>query len=101
MLRSRRESHHSNGITGQKRLQRTSATKSVISRHHGLDLRCPLITRRPASNAASRELQVVHLPARAARPVLPGAVERIVVEPLDDLVDLAGAEKFDLPHSAA
>jgi len=33
MLRSRRESHHSNGIAGQKRLQRTSATKSVRSGH--------------------------------------------------------------------
>jgi hypothetical protein len=33
MLSSRRESHHSDGITNQKSLQRTSATKSAKSRH--------------------------------------------------------------------
>jgi hypothetical protein len=31
MARSRRESHHSDGITDQKNLQQTSATKSAIS----------------------------------------------------------------------
>jgi hypothetical protein len=31
MVRSRRESHHSDGITDQKSLQRTSATKSANS----------------------------------------------------------------------
>jgi hypothetical protein len=31
MARFRRESHHSDGITDQKRLQRTSATKSAKS----------------------------------------------------------------------
>jgi len=31
MARFRRESHHSDGITDQKRLQRTSATKSAQS----------------------------------------------------------------------
>jgi hypothetical protein len=33
MARSRRESHHSDGITDQKNLQQTSATKSANSRH--------------------------------------------------------------------
>jgi hypothetical protein len=33
MARSRRESHHSDGITDQKSLQRTSATKSAQSGH--------------------------------------------------------------------
>ncbi len=33
MARSRCESHHSDGITGQKNPQRTSATKSAKSRH--------------------------------------------------------------------
>ena len=33
MARSRRKSHHSDGITDQKSLQRTSATKSAISGH--------------------------------------------------------------------
>jgi hypothetical protein len=33
MVRSRRESHHGDGITDHKSLQRTSATKSAISRH--------------------------------------------------------------------
>jgi short chain dehydrogenase len=33
MVRSRRESHHSDGITDQKSLQRTSATKSTQSGH--------------------------------------------------------------------
>ena len=32
MLRSRRESHHRNGITDLNPLQQTSATKSAISR---------------------------------------------------------------------
>jgi hypothetical protein len=31
MARSRRESHHSDGITDQKNLQQTSATKSATS----------------------------------------------------------------------
>jgi hypothetical protein len=31
MVRSRRESHHSDGITDQKNLQQTSATKSAKS----------------------------------------------------------------------
>jgi hypothetical protein len=33
MVRSRRESHHSDGITDQKNLQQTSATKSAINGH--------------------------------------------------------------------
>jgi hypothetical protein len=33
MARSRRESHHNDGITDQKSLQRTSATKSAQSGH--------------------------------------------------------------------
>jgi hypothetical protein len=36
MARSRRESHHNDGITDQKSLQRTSATKSAKSRHSAL-----------------------------------------------------------------
>jgi len=35
MLRPRRESLHSDGITDQKSLQRTSATKSANKRHRG------------------------------------------------------------------
>jgi len=42
MLRSRRESHHRNGITDLNPLQRTSATKSAHGRHGGALLRCPL-----------------------------------------------------------
>jgi hypothetical protein len=33
MAHSRRESHHSDGITDHENLQRTSATKSVTSGH--------------------------------------------------------------------
>jgi hypothetical protein len=33
MVRSRRESHHSDGITNQKNPQLTSATKSAKRRH--------------------------------------------------------------------
>src|SRR6476469_705833 len=39
---SRRESHHSDGITDQKSLQRTSATKSALSGHAYCVDRCPL-----------------------------------------------------------
>jgi hypothetical protein len=42
MVRSRRESHHSDGITGQKSLQRTSATKSAQSGHSTADRQCLL-----------------------------------------------------------
>jgi hypothetical protein len=38
MARSRRESHHSDGITDQKNLQQTSATKSAISGHRAVVL---------------------------------------------------------------
>jgi hypothetical protein len=34
MVRSHCESHHSNGITDQKCLQQTSATKSAQNGHH-------------------------------------------------------------------
>jgi hypothetical protein len=37
MARFRRESHHSDGITDQISLQRTSATKSAQSGHSGPD----------------------------------------------------------------
>jgi len=45
MARSRRESHHNDGITDQKNLQRTSATKSVTSRHRVMmSVACPAYT---------------------------------------------------------
>jgi hypothetical protein len=37
MARSRRESHHSDGITNQKSPQLTSATKSANSGHNAFD----------------------------------------------------------------
>src|SRR5580692_11345211 len=40
----------------------------------------------------------LHLASGTARPVLPGAVERVGRDPADDLVDLAGGENFDLAH---
>jgi hypothetical protein len=40
--RFRRESHHSDGITDQISLQRTSATKSAQSGHYRRTERCPL-----------------------------------------------------------
>jgi hypothetical protein len=43
MVRSRRESHHSDGITDQKSLQRTSATKSTQSGHRDDADGCPLL----------------------------------------------------------
>jgi hypothetical protein len=43
MARSRRESHHSDGITDQKSLQRTSATKSAQSGHLAAEFQCPLL----------------------------------------------------------
>jgi hypothetical protein len=43
MARSRRESHHSDGITNQKSPQLTSATKSVISGHPSRVRQCPLL----------------------------------------------------------
>src|SRR5512139_1305897 len=42
MARSRHESHHSEGITDQKSLQRTFATKSALSRHELVHRTCPL-----------------------------------------------------------
>jgi hypothetical protein len=42
MLCSRRESHHSDGITDQKSLQPTSATKSAQSGHPKRAHECPL-----------------------------------------------------------
>src|SRR5262249_6661428 len=41
-------------------------------------------------------LAFLHLPPGAPRPVLPGAVERVVIELFDDLVDLAAAQEFDV-----
>src|SRR5579862_9034308 len=41
----------------------------------------------------------LHLAPGAARPVLPGAVERVGCNPADDFVDLARGEEFDLAHS--
>jgi hypothetical protein len=43
MARFRRESHHSDGITDQISLQRTSATKSAQSGHCHRAERCPLL----------------------------------------------------------
>jgi hypothetical protein len=43
MARFRRESHHSDGITDQISLQRTSATKSAQSGHSPIEFRCPLL----------------------------------------------------------
>src|ERR1700686_3204922 len=40
----------------------------------------------------------LHLAPGAARPVLPGAVERVRCDPADDLVDLARGEELDLAH---
>jgi hypothetical protein len=45
MLRSRCESHHRNGITDLNPLQRTSATKSATTGHHGASLRELLVLR--------------------------------------------------------
>jgi hypothetical protein len=42
MVRSRRESHHSDGITNQKSPQLTSATKSAKSRHCAMRQRTSL-----------------------------------------------------------
>jgi hypothetical protein len=42
MVRSRRESHHSDGITDPNNLQQISATKSAQSGHSGHAQRCPL-----------------------------------------------------------
>jgi hypothetical protein len=41
MARFRRESRHSDGITNQKILQRTSATKSAQSGHQDVVEECP------------------------------------------------------------
>jgi hypothetical protein len=43
MARFRRESRHSDGITNQKILQRTSATKSAQSGHFSIEFQCPLL----------------------------------------------------------
>jgi hypothetical protein len=43
MARFRRESRHSDGITNQKILQRTSATKSAQSGHPSAASQCPLL----------------------------------------------------------
>ena len=43
MVRSRRESHHSDGITDPNNLQPTSATKSAQSRHPDRVGECPLL----------------------------------------------------------
>jgi hypothetical protein len=45
MVRSRRESHHSDGITDQKSLQPTSATKSAMSRHRNGVGQAPLCSK--------------------------------------------------------
>ena len=43
MVRTRRESHHCNGITDPKRLQPSFATKSAQSRHNDRAEPCPLL----------------------------------------------------------
>src|SRR6516165_7241783 len=43
MARSRRESHHSDGITEPAKLQRASATKSAQSGHPDTLNQCPLL----------------------------------------------------------
>ena len=56
--------------------------------------RCERVTVEPFGNVYEgmlRDLRILHLPPGAPRPVLPGAVERVVVEPIDDLIDLAAA----------
>src|ERR1700734_369742 len=40
----------------------------------------------------------LHLAPGAARPVLPGAVERVGTDAGSDLIDPAGGKEFDLPH---
>jgi len=42
MVRSRRESHHSDGITDPNNLQQISATKSAQSGHSTTEFQCPL-----------------------------------------------------------
>ena len=50
MARSRRESHHNDGITDPARLQQTSATKSAQSGHCHRAERCPLLGVKQASD---------------------------------------------------
>src|SRR6516165_8337500 len=50
----------------------------------------------PAMTRIHRVLAPLHLPLRTPRPIFPGPVERIVIKPPDDLVDFAGAQKFNL-----
>ena len=52
MARSRRESHHNDGITDQKSLQRTSATKSAQSGHPTVVRQCPLLGVKRTSQCA-------------------------------------------------
>jgi hypothetical protein len=53
MVRSRRESHHSDGITDQKSLQQTSATKSAQSGHPTVARQCLLSRVKPISGFQS------------------------------------------------
>jgi len=43
MVRTRRESHHCNGITDPKRLQPSFATKSAQSGHQATEFQCLLL----------------------------------------------------------
>src|ERR1700722_9984437 len=62
--------------------------------------RIPAVASAVAGNPTSAVLAGLrlHLAAGPARPVLPGAVERIGADARGDLVDLAGGEEFYLPH---
>jgi hypothetical protein len=63
MARSRRESHHNDGITDPARLQQTSATKSAQSGHRAAEFKCPLLgvkrTSGEGCKAASTDCQTL------------------------------------------
>ena len=76
------------GPPGRFSLDRASADRATSFR------RCERVTVEPFGNVYEgmlRDLRILHLPPGAPRPVLPGAVERVIVQTRDDLLNLAGA----------